>query len=147
MLLHLQIAFQPHCMSIGTFYNKYFPQIILSRHFCSSIKTKKMDHQKILGKPLCFVVVQPEAQGWLCHISTSNGTTQVSPTILYLFQYLNIRYHYTGRTLFIDKTWLHRSSILTKITILKLLNTDFIFNLCFPWLSMTHSCRHQGKFL
>jgi hypothetical protein len=47
----------------------------------SSVKTKLIDKYKILGKPLCFEVVQPEAQGWLCHIFTSNGTTQVSPRI------------------------------------------------------------------
>ena len=44
----------------------------------SFFKTKLIDFEKLLGKPLCFGVVQPEAHGWLCHIFTSNGTTQVS---------------------------------------------------------------------
>ena len=34
-----------------------------------------------IGKPLCFEGVQPEAEVWLCHIFTSNGTTQVPPRI------------------------------------------------------------------
>ena len=50
----------------------------------SSVKTKLIDCYKILRKPLCFEVVSPEAQGWLRHIFTSNGTTQVSPRIGYI---------------------------------------------------------------